>query len=94
MGAIRSLLARRRDTKRAQRLLYGLAWCDCGAPMARDDANQCWDCSDILKGIAVPSGQPGALRHSDTKPYIFWKVRAAVPNECVRRPPRNQPELA
>lgn len=86
-----SLLARFRRSK-PRTLAYGLAWCDCGAPMAQDDANRRWDCSDILLGVAVEKDQPGSLRHSDVMPYAFWKVRPDRSGKApVRRAPRNQP---
>lgn len=72
-------------------LVYGLHWCDCGAPVAQDNKNRMWDCSDILSGVAIPKGQPGSMMHSDGFPYIFWEIRVARPNIAVRRPPRNQP---
>jgi len=82
-------LLRRR--KKPKRLTFVLDWCDCGAPMALDDANRRADCADILRGTAVPAGEPGALRHSGAMPYAFWKLRMARPNVEVRVEPRNQP---
>ncbi len=82
-----------RFRRRKKALSYGLAWCDCGAQMAQDNKNRRWDCSDILLGIAVPSGEPGALMHSDVMPYVFWKVRSDRSGKSpVRREPRSQPE--
>lgn len=72
-------------------LRFVLGWCDCGAPLACDDANRMADCADIIRGTAIPSGQPGALRHCGAMPYVFWKIKLAFPNVEVRREPRNQP---
>lgn len=79
--------------KKPKHMQFILGWCDCGAPMALDDANRRADCADILRGSAIPKGEPGSLRHSDVLPYAFYKLRKAVPNVEVRREPRNQPAL-
>lgn len=85
------LLARLRH-RSDRSLSYGLAWCDCGAQMVQDDANRQWICSDIVLGTAIPSGQPGALRHS-AMPYAHWRVRPSrTGKEPVRSEPRNQPD--
>jgi hypothetical protein len=57
--------------KKPKPLAYILDWCDCGAQMACDDKNRQADCSDILLGVAVPKGEPGALTHSGAMPYVF-----------------------
>jgi len=78
--------------KRPRRLEYVLSWCDCGAQMACDGENRRADCSDIMLGIAIPSGEPGALRHSDVMPFAFWKLRMDCSGKApVRRDPMNQP---
>jgi hypothetical protein len=35
-----------------------------------------WDCSAILLGAAVPSGQPGAVEHSDRLPFSFYDIKS------------------
>jgi hypothetical protein len=53
------------------------ARCDCGAGLAYGGKRpSAWDCSDILTGRAVPSGQPGAVTHSDLYPFVFWKIKS------------------
>ena len=59
--------------------------CACGAGLAYDPcawpAVGEWDCSDILLGRAIPSGQPGAKTHDDTYPFSFWEI---MPEESPR----------
>jgi hypothetical protein len=56
------------------------ARCPCGAGLAywknptRDE--QWWDCSAIMRGEAIPSGQPGSVEHTGQKPFVFWKVKS------------------
>ena len=53
--------------------------CLCGAGMAYPKGcgmHHCWDCSDILTGRAVPSGQVGSVKHSDQKPFVFWNIKS------------------
>lgn len=40
------------------------ARCKCGAGLAYRQGDDAWDCSDILLGIAIPSGQPGSEQHT------------------------------
>jgi hypothetical protein len=65
------------------------AKCDCGARLARDDANQRWDCSDILLGIAIPKGRKNSKPHSGVFSYAFYKitpeVRVGWLNRAIRR---------
>ncbi len=58
--------------------------CPCGAGLAY--GGMCieppfkipsyWDCSDILLGRAVPSGQPGAVTHTDRLPFSFYEIKS------------------
>lgn len=55
--------------------------CPCGAGLAYVPGfggpdNGFWDCSAILTGTAIPSGQPGAVTHTDRLPFEFWKVKS------------------
>jgi hypothetical protein len=65
-------------------LIYAAdARCPCGAGLAYVPADpECrhWDCSAILLGRAVPSGQPGAVKHEGRLPFAFYKIK-----------PENQP---
>jgi hypothetical protein len=74
-------ILRRLRLKRAPatRLVYAYRRCECGALYAYrpGDPQRAWDCSDILLGLAAPAGHPGARRHGDTMPFIFWKVKEA-----------------
>jgi hypothetical protein len=65
----------------AQRLIFA-AWnrCPCGAGLAYDPAfehqGRYWDCSAILLGTAIASGQPGAVTHTDQLPFAFYEVKS------------------
>lgn len=70
----------------ATRLVYAAtARCPCGAGLAYDPAHEnepgykpgsgSWDCSAIILGTAIPSGQPGAVTHTDRLPFAFSKVK-------------------
>jgi len=58
--------------------------CSCGAGLAYDDTCTAapfkgpsyWDCSAILLGDAIPSGQPGAVTHTDRLPFAFWEIKS------------------
>ncbi len=60
------------------------ARCPCGAGLAYDDSCEeppfrgpsYWDCSAILLGDAVPSGQPGAVSHTDHLPFAFYEIKS------------------
>ena len=67
----------RKQRRKAKRLTYAYKRCECGALYAIDGAQRAWDCSDILLGVAAAKGAPGSIRHSDTMPFIFWKVKEA-----------------
>ena len=68
---------------RSDDLLYAAhSRCQCGAGLAYPKAGlngrlaTYWDCSDILTGAAIPSGQDGAKMHSDTHPFSFYNIKA------------------
>lgn len=73
--SILDILRRHRQPER--RLTYCYHRCECGALYAVDSARRAWDCSDIILGRAIPGDQPGSVRHGDTMPCIFWKVKEA-----------------
>lgn len=60
--------------------------CPCGAGLAYDplgeDASSpfkgpsYWDCSSIILGTAVASGQPGSVQHTDRLPFIFYEIKS------------------
>lgn len=61
------------------------ARCPCGAGLAygnKADPDSvfnipsAWDCSAILLGTAIPSGQPGAVTHTDQLPFAFWEIKS------------------
>ena len=63
-------------------LVYAAASrCPCGAGLAYDPRGESgrpgegyWDCSAILLGRAIPSGQDGAVQHTGQLPFAFYKV--------------------
>ena len=74
-------------TYKDSELVYAaFARCSCGAGLAYATTDKgegtpfkgpsAWDCSDILTGRAVPSGQPGAKTHDEPAPFAFYKVKA------------------
>lgn len=58
--------------------------CPCGAGLAYGPmcveppfkGPSYWDCSDILLGRAIPSGQPGAVEHTAKLPFTFWEIKS------------------
>lgn len=60
--------------------------CPCGAGLAYDPradgegtpfrGPSAWDCSAILLGEAIPSGQPGAVEHTDQLPFAFYEIKS------------------
>lgn len=53
--------------------------CPCGAGLAHPEgmgAKGHWDCSAILLGTAIPSGQPGAVQHTAQLPFTFYEVKS------------------
>lgn len=57
-------------------LIYAAtARCKCGAGLAYRNGDTAWDCSDILRGVAIPSGQPGSVMHSDRFPFVFYEIK-------------------
>lgn len=51
------------------------AKCPCGARLAYRSGDKFWDCSAILLGEAIPSGQPGSVQHTDRLYFQFYKVK-------------------
>lgn len=56
------------------------ARCSCGAGLAYPafeyNMHGAWDCADILTGRAIPSGQPGAVTHTDRLPFAFYEIKS------------------
>jgi hypothetical protein len=58
--------------------------CPCGAGLAYDETcveepfkiPSYWDCSAILLGKAVPSGQAGSVQHTDRLPFAFYEIKS------------------
>lgn len=74
---------------KAKRLTFSRsARCKCGAGLAYGGKRPtAWDCSDILTGVAIPSGQPGAVEHSDTYPFVFWEIKSERDGMSTRERP-------
>lgn len=51
------------------------ARCPCGAGMAYRRGDDCWDCSAILLGEAIPHGGPGSVKHEARLPFVFWEIK-------------------
>ena len=56
--------------------------CPCGAGMAYDRAGDSgkpiggyWECSAVLLGTAVPSGQEGSVEHEAQLPFFFYEIK-------------------
>ena len=68
------------ETMNEDQITYSAsARCPCGAGLAYHDdisPNGSWDCSAILLGTAVPSGQPGALQHTAPLPFMFYEIKS------------------
>lgn len=76
---IRALLTRRKTRKGA--LVYAAtSRCPCGAGLAyptdADPFTGAWDCSAILTGAAIPTGQPDAVKHTALLPFIFYAIKS------------------
>ena len=50
--------------------------CPCGAGMAYREGDDAWDCSAILLGTAVPSGEPGSVKHEARLPFVFYEIKS------------------
>lgn len=68
-------------------LIYAsAARCPCGAGLAYDPSDtgegtpfkgpSAWECSAILLGTAIPSGQPGSVTHTDKLPFAFYEIKS------------------
>lgn len=69
----------KRKPKKPKLVYAAYSRCPCGAGLAY--VVGCggyghWDCSDILLGTAIESGQPGAVTHTDRLPFIFWDIKS------------------
>lgn len=70
--------------------------CPCGAGLAYPKnintsygENAYWDCSDILKDIAIQSGMEGSQDHTARLPFVFYEIRSEDQNKseiCSTRP--------
>ena len=67
-----------RALRRAENRLTFAAYtrCMCGAGLAYRRGDKAWDCSDILLGLAIPSGRPGAVKHDDVYPFVFYEIKS------------------
>lgn len=52
--------------------------CPCGAGLAYEKGSddRAWDCSAILLGSAIESGQPGAVEHTAKLPFVFYEIKS------------------
>lgn len=65
------------------KLVYAAtARCPCGAGLAYDKKGESgrpiegyWDCSAILLGEAIPSGEPGSVQHTARLPFVFYEIK-------------------
>lgn len=62
-------------------LIYAAtARCPCGAGLAYREGDDpfrgFWDCSAIMLGTAVPSGEPGAVEHTAELPFVFYEIKS------------------
>jgi hypothetical protein len=66
----------------AELVFAATARCECGAGIAypRDaepyGESAYWDCSAILTGKAVPTGEPGSVKHTDKLPFMFYEIKS------------------
>lgn len=61
------------------------ARCLCGAGLAFPEGCggfHYWDCSDILTGRAIKSGEPGAMIHQDKLPFAFFDIKSERANSA------------
>jgi hypothetical protein len=52
-----------------------------------------WDCSAILLGDAIASGEPGAVKHTSQLPFIFYEIKSEhqpSANGATTRPDHDQ----
>lgn len=72
-------------TKKLKHMTFAAtARCQCGAGLAYDSTcvmepfriPSYWDCSAILLGDAIPTGQPGAVPHTDKLPFAFYWIKS------------------
>lgn len=63
--------------KKQNKLTYSaFTRCPCGAGLAyASGGERSWDCSAILLGTAVPTGEPGAVTHTAKLPFVFYEIK-------------------
>jgi hypothetical protein len=75
----------REQQKRLKKMTFAAtSRCPCGAGLAYDSTcvqapfkgPSYWDCSAILLGTAIPSGEPGAVQHTDQLPFSFYEIKS------------------
>ncbi len=80
------VVSERRIWRDGELIYAATARCSCGAGLAYAPADtgdgtpfkgpSSWDCSDILTGRAVPSGQEGAKVHDEPAPFAFYEIKS------------------
>lgn len=63
--------------KREELVFAKFAKCPCGERLAYPKGigpHGSWDCAGILMDTVPHKGQPGAVTHTDRKPFAFWKI--------------------
>jgi hypothetical protein len=61
----------------AVKLVYAAtSRCPCGAGLAYASGDDAWDCSAILLGEAIPTGQPDAVQHTAKLPFVFYEIKS------------------
>lgn len=67
-------------TRRTGLVYAATARCPCGAGLAyqagADPFTGAWDCSAILTGTAIPSGQLGSVEHTAVLPFVFYEIKS------------------
>ena len=77
-------MSEKREKRLAKMTFAATARCPCGAGLAYDETcvqepfriPSYWDCSAVLLGEAVPSGQEGSVEHTDLLPFTFYEIKA------------------
>lgn len=77
-------MADKRSKKLKHMTFAATARCQCGAGLAYDKScveppfaiPSYWECSAILLGDAIPSGQPGAVQHTGKLPFAFYDIKS------------------
>ena len=77
-------MSEKREKRLAKMTFAATARCPCGAGLAYDETcvqepfriPSYWDCSAVLLGEALPSGQEGSVEHTDLLPFTFYEIKA------------------